>query len=500
MMIWVDILAAYWLFIKLLLYVVAVVILFSSMDDFFIDAYYWVRTAYRALSSKKGGVDPASLNAKDQQPIAIMVPAWQEAPVIAKMAEYAASTYDYGPYHIFIGTYPNDHDTQREVDIVATQFPNIHKVVTRQPGPTTKADCLNHIIEAIFGFERETGIHFPCVVFHDAEDVIHPLELKVFNGYVPDHDLVQLPVIPLVRGWRYLTSGHYQDEFAETHGKDVVVRESLTGNVPSAGVGTGFSRRALQTLFDLNGGQVFNTQSLTEDYDIGFQLWLHGMKETFVWLKVPEAGSGFGETAHRFAHGGSRYVCIKEYFPATFSHAVRQKSRWILGIVFQGRKSIGWPKQWGIRYILYRDRKALLTNPATFIAYFVVLNIAVMEVVTGLGDDVYWFPSLIPSHSKLWGLLCINGFFLANRLVQRFIFVTRIYGPLQGALSAPRMVWANVINFMAFFRALGQHRAAVRTGEKPAWDKTTHEFPDLLPENSAARVGGDSKNHGAVSR
>ena len=38
------------------------------------------------------------------------------------------------------------------------------------------------------------------------------------------------------------------DEFAEWHAKDLVVRESVSGSVPSAGVGTCFSRRALLAL------------------------------------------------------------------------------------------------------------------------------------------------------------------------------------------------------------------------------------------------------------
>ena len=32
-------------------------------------------------------------------------------------------------------------------------------------------------------------------------------------------------------------------------------------------------------------------------------------------------------------------ICVREYFPDTFSTAVRQKSRWIIGIVFQGFKT-----------------------------------------------------------------------------------------------------------------------------------------------------------------
>ena len=64
-------------------------------------------------------------------------------------------------------------------------------------------------------------------------------------------DLIQVPVYPLMhRHWWNFTANHYADEFAELHGKDVIVREALVGQVPSAGVGTCFSRRAVLHLLD----------------------------------------------------------------------------------------------------------------------------------------------------------------------------------------------------------------------------------------------------------
>ncbi len=50
---------------------------------------------------------------------------------------------------------------------------------------------------------------------------------------------------PFEREWTHFTSMTYIDEFSELHGKDVPVREALAGQVPSAGVGTCFSRRAV---------------------------------------------------------------------------------------------------------------------------------------------------------------------------------------------------------------------------------------------------------------
>ncbi len=78
----------------------------------------------------------------------------------------------------------------------------------------------------------------------------------------------------------------YIDEFSELHGKDVPVREALAGQVPSAGVGTCFSRRAVTALLADGDGIAFDVQSLTEDYDIGFRLKEKGMTEIFVRFPV----------------------------------------------------------------------------------------------------------------------------------------------------------------------------------------------------------------------
>jgi hypothetical protein len=89
-----------------------------------------------------------------EKPFAIMVPAWNERGVIGRWRKLAATTLDYEDYHVFVGTYPNDPDTQREVDEVCARFPNVHKVVCARPGPTSKADCLNNVLDAILQFEE----------------------------------------------------------------------------------------------------------------------------------------------------------------------------------------------------------------------------------------------------------------------------------------------------------------------------------------------------------
>ena len=73
------------------------------------------------------------------------------------MLESTCTRLDYINYDIFVGTYPNDEPTQMEVARAAFDRPRIHRVVCPNDGPTSKADCLNWIVEAIKLKEQETG-------------------------------------------------------------------------------------------------------------------------------------------------------------------------------------------------------------------------------------------------------------------------------------------------------------------------------------------------------
>tara|TARA_B100000700_G_scaffold55630_1_gene59895 strand:+ start:1927 stop:2709 length:783 start_codon:yes stop_codon:yes gene_type:complete len=252
--------ASYLFVLKYVVYALSVLLLIFGLDDLFIDLVYWGRKCYRRLViyRKHPKLHYSKLKEKAEQPLAIMVPAWQEHGVVGPMAELAASTLDYENYHIFVGTYPNDDKTQADVDAVCARFPNVHKVVCARPGPTSKADCLNNIIASIFTFESQAKFAFQGFILHDAEDVLSAMEMRLFNYLVERKDLIQLPVFPFERQWYEFTSGSYLDEFAEIHGKDVPVREALVGQVPSAGVGTCFSRRAIQLLIEQGDGIAFD--------------------------------------------------------------------------------------------------------------------------------------------------------------------------------------------------------------------------------------------------
>lgn len=351
----------YFTVLELLAAVVAVAIFVSSLDDLFVDLWYWSRETYRLMTVKRRyrPLTAEQLQAREEQPIAIMVPAWLEYDVIAAMLEDLVRVMDYRHYVVFVGTYQNDARTIEEVERMRRRYRQLRRVEVPHDGPTCKADCLNWVIQAIFKYEREADIEFAGVVLHDSEDVLHPLELKFFNYLLPRKDMIQLPVASLERHWFELVAGTYMDEFAEWHAKDLVVRESLAGAVPSAGVGTCFSRRALLALIAQTDNQPFNTESLTEDYDVGARLAKLGMQSIFARFPVTFAARrktwfGLGPVREFTL---TMPLCVREFFPDTLRTAYRQRARWTLGIGLQGWRQTGFSGSLANRYLLLRDRK-----------------------------------------------------------------------------------------------------------------------------------------------
>lgn len=485
---WPYLIADYYQALEITSAVVALVILLSSIDDLFIDAWYWIREAYRAMTIKRRyqPLKSEQLLATPEKPLAIMVPAWLEYDVIAPMLESMVGTLDYKNYMIFVGTYRNDERTKGEVERMRRRYRQLVRVEVPHDGPTCKADCLNWIVQAIFKQNTLQAEPFAGVILHDSEDVLHPLELKYYNYLLPRMDFIQLPVTSLEREWYELVAGTYMDEFAEWHTKDLVVRESMSRMVPSAGVGTCFSRRALEELAAETNNQPFNTDTLTEDYDIGARLARRGMKQIFGKFPVDyvvrrQRLFGFGKEKVTTL---SMPLGIREFFPNTFKTAYRQKARWTLGIGLQGWTQVGWEGSLSTKYLLFRDRKGLVTSFIAILAYVLLLNFLLFVLAERLGWWTVYYPSLFTPNGWLVTLMGLNAFALFLRVVQRAWFVGRIYGWEHALLAIPRMVIGNFINAMAAARAWRLFIGHLVTGKRLAWDKTMHDFPstDQLPQ------------------
>lgn len=463
--------------------VVAVLILISSLDDLFIDIWYWVREAWRTLTLKKrAGYKPLTqedLHQQREQPLAIMVPAWMEHDVIAQMVENMIDVLDYSEYVVFVGTYPNDAETISEVERMQRRYRRLQRIEVPHAGPTSKADCLNWLVLSIFEYEKQHNIEFAGVVLHDSEDVLHPLELKFFNYLLPRKDMIQLPVTSLDREWYELVAGVYMDEFAEWHAKDLVVRESVSGMVPSAGVGTCFSRRALLALNEKTQNQPFSPDSLTEDYDVGARLAEMGMRSIFARFPVEflvRRPTFFGLGPVRKSTFGMA-LCVREYFPDNFRASYRQKARWVLGIGLQSWETLGWRGSLAVKYLLARDRKGIITSFVSMVAYIIVLQLILFWVLRTTGVWTMQFPTVFQPGTWQMNIALFTTGTLLWRVVQRCYFVNLLYGWEHAVMSVPRMVVSNVVNFMATARAWRIFALYLLFGKKMVWDKTMHDFP-----------------------
>lgn len=493
---WPYLLADYYSALEWATVVVASLTLISALDDLIIDCWFWVYEFYRAVTIKRiyKPLTIEQLHARDEQAIAIMIPAWHEQDVIAAMVENMMTVLDYRNFVVFVGTYVNDPATIAEVERMRRRYRHLVRVEVPIPGPTCKADCLNWIVKAIFLHESQTGNEFSGVVMHDSEDVLHPIELSFFNYLLPRKDLIQIPVLSLDRDWYELIAGTYMDDFAEWHAKDLVVRESIAGVVPSAGVGTCFSRHALLTLAAQSNNQPFNTDSLTEDYEIGTRLGQLGMKSIFARFPVQFRV----QRASWFGFGAARPItltmplCVREYFPSNLRAAYRQKARWILGIGLQSWSHLGWKGSFAAKYLLFRDRKGIVTSFINILGYVLAVHFIVFELAAYSGTWTTQYLPLFENNELLIGLLSANGIALLLRIGQRVYFVTRLYGWEHGLLAVPRMVISNFVNFLAACRAWRIYLVHLASGTPIAWDKTMHDFPSdavLISSQQRARLG-----------
>jgi len=133
--------------------------------------------------------------------LAVIIAAWHEERVLELVIEnmLASIQYPQSMYHIFVGVYPNDDATVAVAKRLEKKHQNVHMVINTHDGPTCKADNINNVIAFIKQFEDDRDWRFSSITVHDAEDVVHPYELKVTNYLLDHYDSLQFPVFPLQR-------------------------------------------------------------------------------------------------------------------------------------------------------------------------------------------------------------------------------------------------------------------------------------------------------------
>jgi bacteriophage N4 adsorption protein B len=444
----------------------AIFFLIGAADELLVDLLWLLHRVWRWLTRYR--VTPpqrADQLAAPQRPglIAIFVPTWRESAVIAQMltrCREAWSGCETG-YRIYVGCYPNDGEGIAAIRDVAQGDAACRMILCDTPGPTTKADCLNRLWRALVADELDGGFKAKAVVLHDAEDYVHGDELRIFDLLIEKATAVQLPVIPMQVAGSAWISGHYCDEFAEAHGKTLVVREAINAALPLAGVGCAIERNQLGRIALARQGAPFDATSLTEDYELGLGV----------------AGDGQRTIFARIVDVDGQLVGTRACFPDILSASVRQKTRWMIGIAIAGWDRLGWRGGLAESWMRLRDRKAVFAAIVLTAAYVCII-LTILLLIAELGG----LHRPRPLDALLVDLLIANAVFLIWRLLVRAYFVAQVQGWRAALLSVPRTLIANIISIMAARRAVSGY-ARHLMGRNLSWDKTAHShFPALRTE------------------
>jgi adsorption protein B len=434
----------------------AIGMLLGGLDDLAVDLLWLGRAWHRQRIRHRRPLHPTMAELAPAQSagrLAIFVPAWCESEVIGAMLRATLGRLRYGDYRIYVGTYANDPATVAAVR--AVNDPRVRLVESSVAGPTNKAECLNRCWRAMRADEAVAGIAIKAVILHDAEDVVHPLELQLYDRMIERFDLVQIPVFPLPAHGRgriaRMVAAAYADEFADAHGKGLMVRQAIGASIPSAGVGCAIRPEMLARVAAGNSGP-FDEGSLTEDYELGLRIAAAGGRGAFVTIP---------------AEPGALPVAVRAHFPESFATAIRQKARWVTGIALAGWDRLGWQGGIAERWMRFRDRRSVIAA--------IVLAAGYASLLIGL---VCWpFGIGLPLTPAMRWALGLNGALLLWRLVMRAGMTARIYGRWAGIWSIPRIFVANMIAICSAAKAI----AAYVPGRTSAWDKTAHVFPESVP-------------------
>ena len=218
--------------------------------------------------------------------------------------------------------------------------------------------------------------------------------------------------------------------------------------MPSAGTGFALSR---ETLRSFGEDYVMPSKSLTEDYRLSLTLYEKGIQMYYVLEKVPRI--------NRNEKMVWDYVTTRSIFPNTFKTAVKQKTRWILGITMQSFQFRDIFKMKGLRlsgrYSLYKDLKAKVGNMLVMVGYPVLIYFLVSLFIP--------LTPIYPRGTLSWYLCLLVTIMMVERQLFRGVAIYNVYGMrsvffacLFPPLLPIRLVWGNIINMTATIRAYRQ--------------------------------------------
>ncbi|GAA4643133.1 hypothetical protein GCM10023115_10930 [Pontixanthobacter gangjinensis] len=442
-----------------LLLFAGVFFLIGALDELGIDcAYLWFRLAGRIRTETLGiEADHHELTGL----AAVFIPTWQESAVIGATISHALNVWPHSALRMYIGCYRNDPATMSAVLEATSGDPRLRLVVHDCDGPSTKADCLNRLYQALQTDERRLMQSAHMIVLHDAEDMVDAAALTLLDRTIRGAELAQIPVLPMPQPHSVWIAGHYCEEFAEAHGKAMMVRDAIGAGMPLAGVGCAISRPILTKLASTTADRgPFAADCLTEDYELG--------------LGVADMGGRAKFVRQRYQDG--RLVATRACFPARLDQAVRQKTRWVHGIAFQGWDRLGWSGRPAEFWMRLRDRRGPFTAIVLAAAYVLLILSAAGWALSSAG-----FGEPLDVSPILQIVLALNFVSFAWRVTWRFAFTAREYGVGEGLRAILRVPIANIIAIMAGRRALVAYWLSLK-GHALKWDKTDHfEHPVMMP-------------------
>lgn len=447
-----------------LLLFASVFFLIGAIDEFAVDfVWLWLRLTGRGRTRI---YDPVLPRGSSVRRAAVFIPAWREDRVIGATVQHMLRVWTDRDLRVYVGCYSNDPATIEAVAAAVGGDGRVRLVIHAAEGPTTKADCLNRLYAALEADEARRGMQASMVLLHDAEDMVDGAALALIDECMREADLVQLPVLPLPQAESRWIGGHYCDEFAENHGKVLVVRNALRAGIPLAGVGCGIARDALAHLAARRGGNApFAAECLTEDYELGLGIADMGGRTRFV--------------RRRSADG--RLIATRAFFPALFGQAVRQKTRWVLGIAFQGWDRLGWSRRPVETWMRLRDRRGPFAALLLGIALTVLLLYGVCAATDHAGSN-----RGLALPAAIEAIVLVNIAAVLWRCAFRFGFTAREHGFGEGFRAVLRFPIANLIAVIAGRRALFAYVRSLY-GVTPRWEKTDHHAHPALATRQVPR-------------
>lgn len=421
----------------------AIAYLILGLDSFWID---WI------VFRKHLRPEPLSLkeieewNKLPEKKIFILVPAWKESNIIQRMLRGNLERIDYKNYRFLVGCYPNDLPTFRAIFEVSRETAQVSAFINEQPGPTSKGELLNRMVQEVMS---GTFGDFDILLLHDAEDIIHPSSLKLVNQRTRRAGFVQLPVFSFSIPEKLNAGAVYMEEFAESHTRDLLVRDHLCVAIPSAGVGTALTKKAIQKIQSAQRGKLLDESCLTEDYCLGIKAHEIGISQTFACCYLVQENKT------------KEWIATREYFPRSFKNSVKQKARWIQGITLESVQRLGWFGKVSNRIFLWRDRKTLISNPLGVVG---LASLPLLMRIEEIPTAIAW-------------LLSLNGLCFLARFLVRFRSYQQIYPEKDWIFLLIRFPLAILINGTAGFLALKNFLISQVRREPSLWVKTDHEIP-----------------------